>query len=509
MPATFTTPGNLATIKRETTNYSLAVPRFDAPGWGTHMERNLDIIDAIIFAITGIPFIRGVWENDTDYEVDDRVVDQTDGTIWTCLIAHTSAATGSFAADRATNPTYWAEYTVSAGLPDGDYGDIVVSGGGAVMSIDAGVIVNDDINAAAAIDATKIADGSVSNAEFQRLDATSSIQTQLDGKQPLDADLTSIAALTTNAYGRSLLEVASEAALKALINLEIGVDVQAWDAQLDTWATLTPSANAQSLVTAANYAAMRALLDLEAGTDFYSIAGANAAFQGLDATLTSLAAYNTNGLLTQTAADTFAGRTITGTANEIAVSNGNGVGGNPTLSLEAAAKATGRQSFWIGASAMSPRATSGANESTYDSGSNDITIRTLGFDATTQEYAHFEYGMPKGWDEGTVAFTPYWTNTGGSAAQTVRWTLAGVAFSNDDGLNGTFGTAQNSDDTWLAQNDLHIGPESSAITIGGTPAEGDLVLFQLSRDTANDNMSGDAQLIGIMLHMTFNAGNDA
>ncbi len=41
-----------------------------------------------------------------------------------------------------------------------------------------------NIKASAAIDAAKIADGSVSNAEFQRLDGvTSDIQTQLDGKQ--------------------------------------------------------------------------------------------------------------------------------------------------------------------------------------------------------------------------------------------------------------------------------------------------------------------------------------
>jgi hypothetical protein len=55
--------------------------------------------------------------------------------------------------------------------------------------------------------------------------------------------------------------------------------------------------------------------------------------QPLDATLTALAGYNTNGILTQTAADTFAGRTITGTASEVEVSNGDGVSGNPTIGL--------------------------------------------------------------------------------------------------------------------------------------------------------------------------------
>jgi hypothetical protein len=55
--------------------------------------------------------------------------------------------------------------------------------------------------------------------------------------------------------------------------------------------------------------------------------------QATDATLTALAAYNTNGILVQTAADTFAGRTITGTANKVTVSNGDGVAANPTLTL--------------------------------------------------------------------------------------------------------------------------------------------------------------------------------
>jgi hypothetical protein len=56
-------------------------------------------------------------------------------------------------------------------------------------------------------------------------------------------------------------------------------------------------------------------------------------YQPLDPTLTALAAYNSNGLITQTAADTFVGRTLVGPAAGISITNGDGVSGNPTLAL--------------------------------------------------------------------------------------------------------------------------------------------------------------------------------
>ena len=55
-------------------------------------------------------------------------------------------------------------------------------------------------------------------------------------------------------------------------------------------------------------------------------------YQPLDADLTALAALSSTGLVARTGGATYAERTITGTANQITVSNGDGVAGNPTLS---------------------------------------------------------------------------------------------------------------------------------------------------------------------------------
>ncbi len=59
----------------------------------------------------------------------------------------------------------------------------------------------------------------------------------------------------------------------------------------------------------------------------------NTSYQPLDATLTALAAFNTNGILVQTAGDTFVGRTITGTSNRITIGNGDGVSANPSVDI--------------------------------------------------------------------------------------------------------------------------------------------------------------------------------
>jgi hypothetical protein len=170
----------------------------------------------------------------------------------------------------------------------------------------------------------------------------------------------------------------------------------------------------------------------------------------------------------------------------------------------------GKQTVPVMAAAMKGNATSPAScGDGYDSGSNDLTAVVCAFDTGgTEERADFQIPMPKSWNEGTFTFIPISTCTGCSAAQTIQYELACVAISHDDPLNATMGSAQTSSVTVTATNDSLVGAESSAITCAGTPAEGDLVAFRISRDTSVDNAAGDALLLGIKLFFTSNAAND-
>jgi hypothetical protein len=56
------------------------------------------------------------WTNNTAYAVNARVMDSADRSYWKCAIAHTSALSGTFAADRAAHPSNWTPDTPSDGV---------------------------------------------------------------------------------------------------------------------------------------------------------------------------------------------------------------------------------------------------------------------------------------------------------------------------------------------------------------------------------------------------------
>jgi hypothetical protein len=172
----------------------------------------------------------------------------------------------------------------------------------------------------------------------------------------------------------------------------------------------------------------------------------------------------------------------------------------------------GRHAVPVMAGAMRPSVTGGcAALVTIASAANQPDIQTLDFDATTAEFAQFSVIMPSSWNEGTVTFVPVWSHAATTTNFGVVWTLQAVAVSNDDAIATAFGTSQSSTDTGGTTNDLYFGPESSAITVAGTPAAGDVVFFRLSRDTASgsDTLAIDARLHGITLYITTDAETDA
>lgn len=172
----------------------------------------------------------------------------------------------------------------------------------------------------------------------------------------------------------------------------------------------------------------------------------------------------------------------------------------------------GRHAIYLAAASMIPSATGGcAALATIASAANQPDISTLDFDATTQEYAQFGIVMPKSWNEGTVTFVAHWSHAATTTNFGVVFDLQAVAVANDDPIAVAFGTAQTVTDTGGTTNDLYTSPESSAITVAGSPGAEEMVFFRLSRVTGNgsDTMAIDARLHGITLYITTDAENDA
>ncbi len=248
-------------------------------------------------------------------------------------------------------------------------------------------------------------------------------------------------------------------------------------------------------------------------SDLFLASGAVINFNAGNYTITHTAGLLTlNGAVSLGTGNVFTTGTIElghASANTLSASGGVlSVEGVAQLST-ATGRAQGKETIFIPAAAMVARTTNGAAAGSVELTTNKIMVKSLDFDTSTQEFAQFSVWFPKSWNLGTVTFQPSFSQLT-TAAGGVVFGLAGVAVSSTDDLDAALGTAQTSTTTAGTLNKEYQGPESSAITIAGTPAAGDRVIFQINRTVADasDTLAQDARLHGIRLFFTTNASTD-
>ena len=135
------------------------------------------------------------------------------------------------------------------------------------------------------------------------------------------------------------------------------------------FATLTPLQPYRNLADLLSASTARTNLGLAIGSDV----------QAYSAQTASLASLGTNGGIYRTASNTITARTLTGTSNQVVVTNGDGVSGNPTLSLPQSIATTSDLTFG------SVLATDGSSFSGSAATPNLVAIKT--FTATSGSYS--------------------------------------------------------------------------------------------------------------------------
>ena len=172
----------------------------------------------------------------------------------------------------------------------------------------------------------------------------------------------------------------------------------------------------------------------------------------------------------------------------------------------------GIHSIWVPAAAMKPTVSNGcATLASTETTSGRPDMNTLDFDDAADEHAQFDVAFPKSWNKGTITFRVHHTTTA-TDTDGVAWGLQGVAVGDSDTIDVAYGTAVVVTDTYQSTaEDEYVTDVSAALTIAGTPANSDRVIFRIFRDVSDaaDTAVEDARLLGVTILFTVDASTDA
>lgn len=169
-----------------------------------------------------------------------------------------------------------------------------------------------------------------------------------------------------------------------------------------------------------------------------------------------------------------------------------------------------KETIWVPAVAMTPTITAGCSVLTgVETTAGRPDMQVLDFNDTTDEHAQFSVAFPERWDLGTITFQVFWAGVADTTG--VAWGLAAVSVGDNETIDVVFPTPTVvTDDAQGAVEELLVTVESGTHTISGTPAVDNQVWFDLIRDVSdgNDDMVGDARLLGIKIFYTASTTTD-
>jgi hypothetical protein len=156
--------------------------------WAEIMNTNLRLIDAVVGSYFVIQNLQGAWQNSTIYTQGQAVIDTDTAVVYQCQIDHTSASVPTtFEEDRAAHTDYWSVYSSPAT-------------GKAVLQAASQAAARTAINA-------QIAGAYVTGGPYQ----------PLGSYQPLSSNLSTLAGVTSGAFGRTALAYATVSQMESAL----------------------------------------------------------------------------------------------------------------------------------------------------------------------------------------------------------------------------------------------------------------------------------------------------
>ena len=136
----------------------------------------------------------------------------------------------------------------------------------------------------------------------------------------------------------------------------------------------------------------------------------------------------------------------------------------------------------------------------YETTSNKINQVYGVFTDGGTETLQWSHVFPNDWNGddatlGKIIAQFGWTALSGSG--TVKWVLKGKIFPNDAALDTALAAIGNATDTLITAEDQHLSPATTAAVVSPIAAGGKKVVFEVSRDSANDTLNATALLLEV------------